>query len=372
MRVILALLALCPATLALAQAAPESGRPLFAVSGDERHWESWFDHGVRVMRDAPREAAIAFAWAARLDPTRAEPHFALYAASMVRLPRERTVQYFRGEEVAMRDPAVLAADSARTLGLMRDPVVHRGLEAVMFDLLPGTFRDDRDTRAWIAYSNGDLVRAISLHNRTIDRLGARARWQRFDRALAYAAAGNSRAALQDLQALLAAIRADEDEGPVTFYRSKHFLLYMIGTMRLRLNDLAGAQEAFSESLVEDASFAYGYAGLAQVARAQQRFADAVESLNLALELAPGDAVLHQSRGASLLSLSRSAEAFEDFGRAASLQPMWPAPVLAMAQVADRIGRASEARTLYLRFVQMAPVADAQARTIRQRLGVESP
>lgn len=330
---------------------------MFTVGGDAKHWESWFDHGVRVMRDAPREASIAFAWASRLDPTRAEPYFAFYAASMVRLPRERTVQYFRGEETALRDPAVLAADSARTLGLMRDPVVHRGLEAVMFDLLPGTFRDDRDTRAWIAYSNGDLVRAVSLHTRTIDRLGERARWQRFDRALAYAASGNSRAALQDLQTLLAAIRADEDAGPVTFYRSKHFLLYMIGTMRLRLDDLAGAQAAFADALVEDASFAYGYAGLAHVARAQQRY---------------GDAVLHQSRGASLLSLSRSAEAYEDFRRASELQPLWPAPVFAMAQVADRQGRTAEARALYLRFVEMAPATDPQARTMRQRLGVGAP
>jgi len=189
MRSFLALLVCCSAAGAAAQPAPAPGQPMFTVGGDAKHWESWFDHGVRVMRDAPREASIAFAWASRLDPTRAEPYFALYAASMVRLPRERTVQYFRGEETALRDPAVLAADSARTLGLMRDPVVHRGLEAVMFDLLPGTFRDDRDTRAWIAYSNGDLVRAVSLHTRTIDRLGERARWQRFDRALAYAASG---------------------------------------------------------------------------------------------------------------------------------------------------------------------------------------
>lgn len=367
-RLLLLLALLCGASRVTAQVT----QPLFTVEGDPKHWESWFDHGVKVLRVAPRDAAQAFAWASRLDPTRGEPYFAFYAASMLVLPRERTVQYLRAEEIAMRDPGVLAADSARTLGLIRNPSVHRGLEAVMFDVLPGSFRDDRDTRAWVAYSNGELQQAIQLYTRTIDRLGPRARWQLFDRALAYSAAGNSRAALQDLRQLLTAVRADEERGAVTFYRSKHFLLYMIGTLQTRLNDLAGAQASFAEALVEDASFAYAHAGIAQIARAQQRYSDAVDALTLAIELAPGDAVLHQSRGASLLSQSRLADAAADFQRAAELQPLWPAPVLAMAQVADRQRKDAEARALYARFLQLAPAEDPQARTVRQRLGTGAP
>lgn len=364
------------ATVAVAQTADQAAPPtaprVRGFTGDPRDWESWFDHGVRVLRVAPREAAAAFAWSARLDPTRAEPHFAFYAATMLVLPRERTVQYFRGDAEAMGDPRVLAADSARTLGLMRNPLVHRGLEAVMFDALPGSFRDDRDTRAWIAYSNGELLQAVRLHTRTIDRLGERARWQLFDRALAYAASGDSRAALQDLRRLHEALKTDEESASVTFYRSKHFLLQMIGTLQLRNSDVTGAQASFAEALVEDASFAYAHAGLAQVARAQQRFGDAVEALNLAIELNDRDAVFYHARGASQLSLSNFAEALADFRRAAELQPLWPAPVLAQAMVLERQRQDEGARTLYLRYLEMAPASDPQARSIRQRLGVGAP
>lgn len=341
---------------------------MFRVQGDAKDWEAWFDHGARVMRQAPREAAEAFAWAAELEPSRAEPLFAWYAATMVRLPRERTVQYLRNDPEALRDPMVRAADTARTRALMRNPFVHRGLEAVMFDILPGRFAEDRDTRAWVAYSNGELPRAVTLHTSTIDRLGARARWQLFDRALAYVAAGNRRAALLDLQRLLDAVRADEERGPVTFYRSKHFLLHMIATLQAAGGDLEGAKTTFGEALVEDAGFAYAHAGLAHVARAQQRFGDAVDALTMAIELAPGDAVLYQARGASLLSQAQLDEALADFRRAQQMQPHWPAPVLAQAQVLERQRKTDEARALFHRYVEMAPANDAQARAIRQRIG----
>lgn len=347
----------------------QSTGPLYQITGDRKDWEAWFDHGMKVLRQSTQEAEESFQWAMQLDPTRAEPLFAFYAVRMIRIPRQRTVQYLRGEQEAMKDPEILRADSARTRALMRNPLVHRGLEAVIFDELPGQFRDDRDTRAWLSYSNGDLLRAIELHTSSIERLGARARWVYFDRALAYAAAGNRRAALGDLRTLLTAMRADDDAGTVTFYRSKHFLLYMIGVLQVAGNNLEGAKTSYGESLVEDASFAYAHAGLAQIARAQRRFQDAVDELTMAIELAPSDGVLYHTRAANLLSLNRSADAAVDFQRARELEPRWPAPVYGLGQVAERQQRTADARALFVQFVEMAPAADPQARQLRQRLGL---
>ncbi len=347
-------------------------RPLLNIPGDLKSWESYFDYGVKVLREAPLEAEIAFDWASRLDPTRAEPLFAKYAATFLRLPHPLTIRYLSGEAETLRDTSVQSADSARAMALLRNPFVHRGLEAVMYDRLPGNFSDSRDTRAWLAYSTGDFARALSLYTRSIDRAGARARWERYDRALVYAAMGDRRRTLEDLRMLLELVRADEEKATVTFYRSKHFLLHMIGNLELAGRNLPGARTAFQEALLEDASFAYGHVGLAHVARAEQKHADAAESLTSALDLAPNDGTVWNFLAMTRFSQSQYEAAATAAARAAALLPLWPSPVYIMAQARERQGRQTEARELYTKFVAMAPANDAQARAVRQRLGLAAP
>ena len=173
-RTLLAICALVPIGTAGAQAA-EPARPQLAVGSDPKYWEPYFDVGVRVFKQTPIAAEAAFYWASRLDPTRAEPLFARYAAFFAHTRQEDVRGYFRAEEEVLRRPEILRADSLRVLALMRNPFVHRGLEILIFDRLPGAFADDRDTRAWIAYSNGEFRKAIHLHSRTIERDGRNAR-----------------------------------------------------------------------------------------------------------------------------------------------------------------------------------------------------
>lgn len=315
-------------------------RPNLNITGDLKHWETYFDFGVKALRESPHDAELAFDWASRLDPTRAEPLFAKYAARFLRLPHPLTIRYLRGEVETLRDTSVRTADSARAMALLRNPFVHRGLEAVMIDRLPGDFSDSRDTRAWLAYSNGEFSRAAELYTRSIDRLGARARWERYDRALVYAAMGDRRRTLEDLRTLLAAVRLDEAKGPVMFYRSKHFLLHMIGNLELAGRNLEGARTAFQESLLEDASFAYGHVGLAHVARAEQKHADAADLLTLALDVAPNDGTIWKFLAMTRMSQSQFEAAATAAARASALHPQWPAPVYIAAQaraVSQRLG-----------------------------------
>lgn len=181
---------MCAIVGALAEA---QARPNLSIAGDLKHWESYFDHGVKVLRATPREAEMAFAWATRLDPTRAEP-----------------------------------------------------------------------------------------------------------------------------------------------------------------------------------SFAYAHVGLAHVARAEQKHADASESLTLALDLAPDDGTVWNFLAISKMSQSQYDAAATAAERASTLLPQWPAPVYVMAQARERQGRHGEARELYTKFVGMAPDNDPQARAIRQRLGIGAP
>jgi len=354
-------------SLATALTAQEPDRPPLPAGTDPRHWEGYFDRGVQVVKRSVVEAEVAFYWANKLDPTRAEPLFARYATYFLRARPEDARAYLRGEEQILKRPEVIAADSMRVLALMRNPFVHRGLEILIYDQLPGSFAEDRDTRAWIAYSNGEFQKAVELYSRTIERDGRAALWRRYDRAITYVAMGDGPKALADLRTLLEELRKADERGAVTFYRSKHFLLYMIGMIQTGLRDYAGARMSFQEALLEDAAFAYGNAGLAALSRAQRLPVQAAGEYALAVELAPGDGVLRYLYAQVLYDLQRYEEAANQLARAIALEPHYPAPVLLLGRVLEKQGKEAAAFEQYARFVRMAPASDAQAKNVKLRL-----
>lgn len=361
-------------TCAIAVAAPgaalgaqEPRRPQLPSDADPRRWEPYFDLGSRILRTNPQLAEEAFYWASRIDPTRAEPLFGRYAAYFSYRAVSDVADYFLGDEQLMRQPEIAAIDSIRTLALMRNPFVHRGLEVLIFDRMPGALLRDRDTRAWLAYSNGDHPTAVTLFTRSIERAGSRARWILFDRAIAQVAMRDTRAGLGDLRALLAALREDDETRAVTFYQSKHFLLYMIGMIQVSQRDFAGARLSFQEALVEDASFAYAHAGLALLSRLQRANGKAEEEYAMALELAPHDAVLRFRRVEVLHDLQRYLESERELRLVIAAEPYWPTPHLLLGRVLERQGREAEAFQAWERYVSLAPADDAPARALKVRL-----
>lgn len=356
---------------AVPASAQEAARPPLRA-GDPRRWEPYFDEGVRIFKQSPIDAERHFYWASRLDPTRAEPLFARYAAFFSYTHPEDVVAYFRADAGIQRRPDILAADSLRTRALMRNPFVHRGLELLVFDRLPGNLSDGRDVRAWIAYSNGEMPKAVELLTRTIERGRTGAHWRRLDRALAYVAMGGNRNALADLRKLLEELRAQDDRGAVTFYQSKHFLLYMIGMLHQSMREYDAARTAFQESLVEDASFAYGNAGLAALSRVQRNNAQAEGEYALAVELAPDDGVLRLWHAQVLFDLQRHGDAEAELTRAMALEPYWPAPLHLLGRVRERQGRMDEAFDAWEKYLAMAPAGDQVAKTLRIRVDARPP
>ena len=159
---ILATVLVATALAAPRLAAQEPERPVLTAGGDPKLWEPYFDQGVKLFSHGPVSAERNFYWASKLDPTRAEPLYARYAAILARSKETDIIGYFRHDAVTWRRPEIIAADSLRMLAFMRSPFVHRGLEALIFERFPGAYPDDLDTRAWIAYSNGDFQKAIEL------------------------------------------------------------------------------------------------------------------------------------------------------------------------------------------------------------------
>lgn len=348
------------------RAGAEPMRLPVAPGADGNDWEAHFDRGAQLFRSAPGEASAYFYWASRIDPSRAEPLFARWANHLYRAKNEDVYSYLRDDEALWRQPEFVKAYGLRTRALMRNPFVHRGLEVVVYDRLPGEFSDTRDTRAWIAYTEGKFPQAVALFTRTVDRGGPRAFWSRYDRALAHVASGNMAAALADLQAIVEELRRRDDQ-QVGFYVSKHHLLYSVALVQNQMGDRPASRASFGEATVEDASFGYGWAGLAALSTAARQHAQAVSEYEQALQLEPDDGYLHFLQANALFALQRFEGAAAALQRAVELEPHYAAPHYLLGRVRERQGKEAEAYPHYERFVRLASAKDPQAKSIRLRL-----
>lgn len=348
------------------------GAPL-APGADPRDWEAHFDAGVAVIRRQPAASLVSFETASRLDPTRAEPLFARFVAFWMANSMEDFLAWRQGNEIQRRRPDARAADSLYALAVQRNPFVHRGLEILLFDRIPGRFLKDRDTRAWVAYSTGDFAEAVKLHTRTIERAPQDALWQRYDRALSLVMAADFAGAQADIEAILAELRRREataDE--LSYYQSKHALLHMVGLLQVQRRDLAAARAAFGEALVENAGFAYAQAALANVSRMERKPRDAVTEFALAIELAPDDAVLRWQHAQALFDANRYDAAVAEATVAAEREPLWAAPYLVIGRARERQRRTEQMTAAYAAYVARAPESDPTARSLRTRISGLSP
>lgn len=350
---------------------PAPQRPPVGAGADPNDWEAHFDLGAKLFRSEPARAGAHFYWASRLDPSRAEPYFARWANYLFRAKNEDIYAYLRGDEAIWRRPDFVEAWGLRQRALVRNPFVHRGLEVVVYDRLPGDFLDSRDNRAWIAYAEGKFPQAVAMQTRTIERGGVKAVWNRYDRSLAAVAAGDLPLALSDLKALVEELRRQDDQRMVALYASKHDLLYMIGLVQNQMGDRAAAREAFGESAVENAAFGYAWSGLAALSTAARQHAQAATEYEQALQVEPNDGYLHYLLAQTLFTLQRYDGASAALEKAVALEPHFAAPHFLFGRVRERQGREAEAYEHYERFVSLASAKDPQAKSMRLRLDLRA-
>lgn len=363
----LAAIAAAAAWLGLVALPARAQQVALPAGSDPNDWEAYYDVGVQLMRKHGPSALAAFERASRLEPSRAEPLHARFVAFWMSQSIEDFIAWRSGDRRLRSRPDVRAADSLYTLALQLNPFVHRGLEVLLFDRIPGRFLTDRDTRAWLAYSTGDFAEAVKLQTRSIERRSAEGTWYRYDRALSRVMLRDLAGARADLEAVLDTLRAQEATAEeLVYYRSKHALLHMIGLIRLQQGDLDAARAAFGEALLENAGFAYAQAALANVTRAQRRPRDAVAELEAALLLAPDDLVIRWWYAQTLADAGRYDAAVAEARQLAEREQLWAAPHYVIGRARERQGRQAEAREAYATYLRLAPAKDPLARNLRQR------
>jgi len=343
------------ASLVLAAAAPASGqapppRPRIAPDADTNDWEAYFDHGVKTIGIHPNEAREAFRWASRINPERAEPLFAFWVT--LRLVGQGPV----GEAVDQ--------DSVRLMALVRNPFVHRGLEAFLYTGI-GELKDKNLTKGWVAYAESNFPRAIDLLGQGIRRDPEKYAWFRVTRAQAFIGLRQFDSALVEVQTLLDELERRDTGKLVVLYESKSFVHYAIGLLETVRGRHAEARESMGRALLENMGFYPAHLFLGSVALDTERWGEAVTEFQEALVTKPGDPVLYFRYGRALAQLGRGDEAIIALREAVRLAPFYAAPWLFLGRLLESKGDSLGAVAVYRVFINRTVRSDpnlALART----------
>lgn len=350
-RLIIALLAALVAAPALAQKPPPA-RPQLPVGADVNDWEVYFDAGAALFAGSPAEAEPYFYWASRLNPARAEPLFALWAAYWGQ-NGDRWRDYLQSTPRVMRMPAVMHADSLRFRAMVRNPFVHQGLIYSVVDRLPGYWGADTETQAYLSYAAGDFPRALDRFTHALSRDSARTPMLWLARARTYAAMGRLDEASGDLTRLVGSMRAREQKRLVNQYDSKEFFQYGIGLLQMARRNYAAARDALSEALVEDMSYYPAHMALADVAMAQGDAQNGLREYAQAVELGGDDAVLRFRYGVALLAARQVDPAIEQLRAAIAAEPFFAEPYYHLGAALEAKGDRAGALAAYRGFLEHA-------------------
>jgi tetratricopeptide (TPR) repeat protein len=365
LRTLLPALALLAAVTSAAAQHPE--RPPLPRGADLNDWEAYYDEGVRMLNHGRAVGAQeAFYWSARLDPSRADPLYALRVAIFLD-DLGLWDRYLRDEPGALRNPRALRADSLMGEAMLRNPFVPRSLNLLLYGQLPGQWGHDPTTRGWLAFAKPDVEAAVGHFTRAVES-HPQSVGRRMDLAQALVALGRMDEAAAQVSAVLAELRRRDERELVRVYESKEMLEYSLALLCLSAGRDDEAREALERALVESAAAYQAHRGLALLARVRRDPARAAEESGRAVEIAGPHPLLDFEYGAALVEARRPAEAVPILERVVRREPFWADARLELGRAYEGSGRRGEALAAYERYLELAPRADAsRAAAVRRRM-----
>jgi len=334
-------------------------RPSLPRGADPNDWQAYFDRGADILKRYPNRADSMFAWAFRLDPSRAEPLFARWVAFWM-TDISRFERYLLNETRVVDSAAVLRTDSLYLRALQRNPFVPQPLALLPYDQLPGEWREDPGTLGWFAYARGQYALAASHFGHLIRSNPDKFAWAHYDRALTFMPTGAYDSATAEMTALLATLRAREDTLPTHVYQSQELIHYGLGLLHLVQGRADSARRFFESAVVENLAFFPAYAELGDLALARGNKAIAAREYEHAAELAAGDPWIQHRYGVALLRMGRAVDAVASLERAISLDPWYAEPYLMLGIAWDQAGDKAAAAKALEQYIARAPRRDNDA------------
>lgn len=382
---LLGVLALAVTTVESQRAPRVPRRPRLASGADTNDALAYLHLGHRVLEDNATNAAEAYYWALRLDPSSADALYGLRTATLMRRP-STFARYMEGSNSVVFSPEMKANDSLYFRALRIDPFLHprhqRTMQFVYFRqaiadgvnqgqidfYLEDAFnRSSPAVRARIAVGEGRFDHALGLYGEAIGR-SRNPMYLYLERGALNAMQGYNDAAISDYQIGLTELRSrDLKDTVVIFYSSKALHEHSVGLLQARKGDLEKAREAFGRAMEEDLSFYPSHLALAQMALTVGDTATALSEAALAAELAPSEAHVQFRHGEILIQLARHADAVAPLKRAVQVEPYYALPLFLLGQALEQTGDAAGAREAYTRFLALTTQRDPRRADVTVRL-----
>jgi len=340
-------------------------RPSLPRDKDPNDWTAYYERGMHELDRRPLIADEYFAYAARLDPSVAEPLLGRYAAWWRSRPWLRN--RFWLDKPTDRDSARLTEAWLAEADL-RNPFVQQGV--LLWTLPKGlVFRiEDAYPRGVRAYFRGEWQESIRELSTAISSDSTRWPAYRY-RGLARVQLGQWDEAARDFEALLSRIGAFEAEVTVHWDLGKARLYYTLALIRLMGGQRDEARRAFQRTFEVDLGFVLGHMYYGNLLVEDGDTAGGLREYALAAELRPGDALIRQNYGAVLLNLGHPDSALVQLTEAIRLAPDYAPLYFNRAVCLERLGRMEEARAMHSEFVARAPQRLAELlQQSRRRLG----
>jgi hypothetical protein len=351
----------------LAAAAPiaAQARPSLPRDKDPNDWTAYYERGIHELDRRPAIAETYFAYAARLDPSVAEPLLGRYAAWWRFRPWVRNRLWLdkpTDSDTARRTEEWLAEAD------LRNPFVHQGV--LLWTLPKGWVirTDDAYGRGLRAYFRGAWQESVREFTTAIGRDSARWTAYRY-RGLARVQLGQLDDAARDFEALLRRIGAFEAQVTVHWDLGKARLYYTLALIHLMGGHRDDARQAFQRAFEVDLGFVLGHMYYGNLLLEDGDTVGGLREYALAAELHPDDPLIRQNYGAILLNLGRPDSALVQLTEAIRLAPDYAPLYFNRALCLERLGRTDEARAMHREFVARAPQRLAELlQQSRRRLG----
>jgi tetratricopeptide (TPR) repeat protein len=370
---------------------PAEERPRLRDVTDTNDAQAYYNLGLATFERDPETSAAAFYWAARINPSWAEPLYGRRAALLMKNKR-MMARVMEGDRGTLESPEVKRLDSLQFRALMLSPFLYRRLDRTMFvayvrdDAIRrarGSGEDPSPTeltfyierylraagpgmRAWAYYGDGDFTAALASYAQALDRTRNKA-YVRLERGRIFGMRGASDSAVSEMRLALEELRKQDQKELVVLYDSKAMTQYSIATLLEGDGNVDGAREAYGEALQEDLSYYPAHMRLGLLALGKKDTATAISELALAAQLAAGEPHVRYVNGYVLAATHHLPEAIKELKTAVELEPYYALPHLLLGQVHEMMTHGPEALASYQEFLARAAQTDVQRQLATERM-----
>lgn len=387
-------------------------RPRLDNGADTNSAQNYFVYGMKTVYDTPLEAAHAFYWASRIDPSSGDALYALRVATLLAMPRDSLLDYVenghRGkrkkEETAPKRRAdQLALDSLEYRAYAMNPFVYASLDpTLMRQVMQAEVRSryphmtasgvdfgimqimqTPSNRAWLNYAQGRFPEALALYARVLTDSAPHvkkrdsatvAHYREFiasevhaQRARIFYLQNDMDSARVEMSAALESMRERDSTDLVLLYESKAMFEQSLGMIYERLKQPDLAREAYGKALQEDLSYYAAHSRLAEMTLAKGDTATALSEMDLAVQLQPDDPALRFRYAEVLVRAGRDGDAAAQLRESIALDPYYGAPHLLLAHIADVEQYTDDAIAEYRSYIAVASRKEVQLLVAKARL-----